>query len=269
MRIRHRVIVALLLLITGARILAQPPNEQVAFEVAAVKADPDARMFRFSFLPGNQLIIAGVPLSVLISRAYNLQPFELSGLPAWANSERYAITAKGPEALASSSGQTLAMLRALLADRFKLRAHRETKDGPTYALTMDRADRTLGPRLLPPTEDCSDFILGTSGTGGPRCNIEVSREGVYTFRGRTLARFATDIQRFVGRPIVDRTRLTERFDIELQFAPEGPSDGPRPPADAATNIYTAVREQLGLRLESSRGPVSVLVVDSVERPTPD
>jgi bla regulator protein BlaR1 len=263
-------VVALLSALAAASSAAQSTSPNApSFEVASVKPDPDARMFRISFEPGGRLIVGGVPLSTLIQQAYGLQTFELVQVPQWTRAEKFAITAKAPEGTSAGTAQTLAMLRTLLADRFGLRVHEETREGPIYELVVDRADRKLGPRLLPPTEDCTDVILGTSGTAAPKCSaIVFSRELVATMRGRSMRLLATDLQRFVGRPVVDKTGISDLFDIELQFALEQARDLPGVNADVPT-IFTAVREQLGLRLESARGPVRTVVIDKVERPTPD
>jgi uncharacterized protein (TIGR03435 family) len=112
-------------------------------------------------------------------------------------------------------------------------------------------------------------VLGTGGTAAPRCSAIVATHAlVFAMRGRSMARFAKDLQLWVGRQVVDKTGIRELFDVELQFQPDGMPAPPGAPADVPT-LYMAVREQLGLRLKAARGPVRTVVIDAVERPTPD
>ena len=260
--------IALALLLPAVSASPQSTSATPSFEVASVKPDPDGRVFRISFEPGGRFIVAGVPLNMLIQRAYGLQMFELAQVPQWTRAERFAITAKAPDGAPAAPASILAMLRTLLADRFGLRVHEDMRDGPIYELVLDRADRKLGPRLLPPTEDCTEFIAGTTGTAAPKCAIAVSRDSVYTLRGRSMPRLSVDLAQFVGRPVIDKTGIVDRFDVELRFAREGVSDAPAPTPDVPP-LFTALREQLGLRLEPARGPVRTVVIDTVARPTPD
>lgn len=233
-----------------------------AFEVASVKPMTERKMFDFTMSPG-QLVAVNVPLSALIQHAYGMQPFLTFGVPAWARQERFEITAKAPGQ--ASTAQILLMLRALLTDRFKLRARMETRELPMYVLQLAEPGGTLGPGMHAASRDCSTFIVGLGGTSGPGCAI-MSVKGTLTFRGRSLTKLASDLQGLVTRPIQDGTGMSGLFDVELA-APEATVPQEQIDQGPTESLFTALREQLGLRLEATRGPVEVLVVDSVERPT--
>jgi uncharacterized protein (TIGR03435 family) len=170
------------------------------------------------------------------------------------------------------------MVRALLADRFKLKTHLETRDGPIYALVVARPDAKLGPRMSPATFDCTSWLAARnrgervappppSNGDGLACGFQSSLGSI---RGRgqiaDLA-FVLSFLDVLGRPIVDRSGLTGDYEIELRWTPD--ADRARRVDADLPSLFTAVREQLGLKLEPTTGPVEVLVIDSVERPTPD
>ena len=160
------------------------------------------------------------------------------------------------------------MLQALLANRFKLTAKRETRDMPIYALVVSRQDRNVGVGLRPAVVDCAPIEGRRSA-----CGITIGN-GSFLARGTTMAQVVANLSPFVGRTIVDRTGLDGLYDFTLRFAPDGGESTRVDPGNAANagdspSIFTALQEQLGLKLESSRGPVDVLVIDHVERPTPD
>ena len=157
------------------------------------------------------------------------------------------------------------MVRAMLADRFALRAHRETRDMPVYALVAATPDRRPGPALRESALDCS-----TPDTRS-KCSTRISPRSV-TATGMTMPRLALTLSAVVGRVVTDETGMAGTYDSDSTFAPEGPlpPGAAAQPQDAdAPGIFTALREQLGVRLDGRRGPVDVLVVDSVERPAPD
>jgi uncharacterized protein (TIGR03435 family) len=159
------------------------------------------------------------------------------------------------------------MTRTLLADRFKLVVHGETREMPIYALVLARRDGTLGPQFHHSTVDC------TASTA--RCGA--GKTGDFTMHGEAIpmGQLLVGLLPWVDRFIVDRTGLTGIFDVDLQWTPgrlppgAGPPGGPPPVDPNRPSIFTAVQEQLGLKLESAKGPVDVLVIDHIERPTED
>jgi uncharacterized protein (TIGR03435 family) len=270
---------------------AVDPN--LRFEVASVKRNDGSQpMVRIGLQPGGRFTTVNVPLRMLITFAYRLQNYQLVGGPDWIDSERFDITAKAehdvPPAPMGQTGPMQIMVRNLLADRFKLVAHEEEREMPIYALVHARDDKRPGPSLKPSTVDC--LALMKAGRGGPPPAAGGAAApicGVRTGRGRIQAgsfpigQLPSILAPLVQRFVVDRTGLTGNFEFELTYTPDQAgagaasaagtpfgADTPAPDPGGAS-IFTALQEQLGLKLESERGPVKVLVIDSVERPTED
>ena len=250
-----------------------------------------------------------VTLRMLIRNAYQLQDFQISGGPGWLNSDRYDIVAKidasvqeemnaargaGPGPIPGQGPNPLQlMIRSLLAERFKLVVHTETKDSPIYALVMARSDGRLGPDLKKSDTDCAALMAAARGRGPGRgmpppgppqpgervpCGIRIG-PGNMAVGGATLAQFANSLGMFAGRVVLDRTGLMGNYDFNLTWTPDQmPQRAPGTPADQpirfngididpnGPSIFTAVQEQLGLKLDSQRGPVEMLVIDRAEKP---
>jgi uncharacterized protein (TIGR03435 family) len=295
-----------LVMVAGALTAAQTPAGP-AFEVASVKPNTsgDGRVM-MAFQPGGRFTATGVTLQMLMRNAYRLQDYQLIGAPDWMRSERFDVSAKGDGAVGPDQIQP--MMRALLADRFKLVTHAETRELPIYALVPARSDGRLGPNLKPSTVDCEalgaargrggnvpvpppggagtstvplrgaqpGMALGRGAGGGPPpCSTRLG-PGSVTGSGIRLPQLATMLAGVAGRLVQDKSGLSGAFDIELSWTPDTggarPLDGaPGPPAadTGGTSLFTAVQEQLGLKLESMRAPVDVTVIDRVERPLPD
>ena len=259
------------------------------FEVASVKPHKSADGERSgNFGPGGRVTLTNATLRDLVQLAYQLpdghlrHDSQISGGPGWINSDRFDVVAKAegmPAGLdassipagAARSGEIAAidrvrlMLRKLLADRFKLAVHNETRELPVYALVVARSDGKLGAQLRKVDVDCAALREG----GRPSPPHEPGKAACGGFRGLgpgritghalTMSMIASWFPESLGRIVLDRTGLSGVFDLDLEWTPDpsGPS------------IFTAVQEQLGLKLESSKGPVDVLVIESVEQPTPD
>jgi uncharacterized protein (TIGR03435 family) len=210
--------------------------------------------------------IGATPLSVLIQLAYNVNDFQLDGGPTWVRSDRYEVNARaeGP----ATFEQMLPMLQSLLADRFKLTLRRETRQLPVYNLMPAKdglkiAATKEGSCVTP--EQAVPF--GPLSCGGVRKQLGPQRQ-VFEVAGIPMAKLIELLSDEVGRVVVDKTAFTDRFSFRLEFAPVGglqiaPSDS------SAPSLFAALQEQLGLKLEPARGPVEVLVIESVERPTPN
>jgi len=261
----------------------QSPPAHTGFEVASVKQNTgsDGRAF-IQAVPG-RLIMTNLPLRRLILNAYDLQDYQLSGDPPWANSEHYDIQAKadGNPSVREMQGP---MLQVLLEDRFKLTIHRETRQLPVYELTIGKVGAKL---QLSKEGSCTPYSEDspppTSTPGQPRPNFcgfhTTPGDGLNRAldgQGITMAVLATTLSRtyvsLLGRNVIDATGLTRAYDVHLKWAidslsaPAGPNA--TPPSDATgASIFTALQEQLGLKLESTKGPVEVLVIDHVERPS--
>ncbi|MBZ5585240.1 MAG: TIGR03435 family protein [Acidobacteriia bacterium] len=261
---------------------ADPPR----FAVASIKRSPStvplsmAVPMGVGYRPGGRLTAGNAPLTMLIQRAYSVQGFQVVGGPSWISTEGYDIEAK-PEGNTDQKRMWL-MLQTLLADRFKLSMHRETRDLPVYDLQAVKS----GPKLPAPQGGaCAEVLTTLPEAGQPRpappCGPGLVKAGTgLTMLGFSVSMpaFAKQLSLIVGREVIDKTGFTGRFSLHLEFAiddalaglpdPVGP-DASGQPADPAARptIRTALQEQLGLKLEVSKGPVDVLVIDHVERPT--
>ena len=194
--------------------------------------------------PAGGILLTNANLQTLVSMAYNIQSFQLSGGPPWLRSRRFDVVAKAPAGAAKS--QTWVMLQTLLSDRFQLVVHRETRELPIFELLVAKG----GPKIRPADREPSpadDFIQ--------------------TFPGRmkammvSMSGLALTLSGTLGRPVIDRTNLQGMYDFQLEFAPENIADSDRP------SINTALQEQLGLKLGTSKGPVQLIVIDRAELPT--
>jgi uncharacterized protein (TIGR03435 family) len=168
------------------------------------------------------------------------------------------------------------MLRTLLVDRFKLVVHRQTKDVPMWALVIARRDHRLGPQLRPAAGDCAAWIAGGRRGAPPAdhtdlpCGRGVVNASAIRNSAMTLAQFANLLSPRVERPVQDRTGLAGNFYVDLQWKAEpGPAASPDAglPDRLPTSIFTALQEQLGLKLESIKSALDILVIDHAERPT--
>jgi len=269
---------------------APDPNVPLSFEAASIKlnksGDPGANVRR---QPGGRFNATNMPLRQLVVFAYQVQPAQLVGGPGWMASDRFDIVAKmegDPPPVMPGSGPDHMMLamRTLLADRFKLVVHKETRDLDVYALVIAKPGGKPLPALKPSTTDCSPQALQARRGGpppappGPNAPVFCGMRGSIgkiQVGGFPLSQFANGLQGLAGRMVVDRTGLTGNWDFELNFAQDRPN-GPLPPGvelppvdPNAPNLFTALQEQLGLKLESTKAPVEVLVIDSVQQPTAD
>jgi len=245
------------------------------YEVASIKPNKySSSMLGFGFLL-ERLTATGVTLHGLIREAYGVEDDQISGAPNWLNSERYDIEAKADKSVADemqnlSFDQRLVeyrrMLQALLGDRFQLTLHRETKELPVYALVIAKK----GPKLQethPGDHDPTGMTFGS---------------GLLKGEGVPIALLVRHLsQQQLGRPVLDKSGLTGKYDFTLKWIPDdrraplfkgteaGQQDtGSAPSAESSgPSIFTAIQEQLGLKLEPQKGPVEILVIDHVERPS--
>jgi uncharacterized protein (TIGR03435 family) len=266
------VVVAGLLSVVGAmdRAFAQ---SDFRFEVASIKRSALGSRSSTS-TRGLTYTAMNRPVRSILLDAFGLafERFRLVGGPSWIDSERFDITARMPDN--TSPADTRNMLRSLLAERFALKFHTETRELPTYTLRMARSDRRLGPGLNPSDVDCAALAAerasrreppapGANGEAPP-CSFEVD-DGWFRARAQSMENLIGILSLSVGRRVVDDTKLTGYYDFELKFSLLN--------SDVASadrrSIFTALREQLGLTLESTRWNVEVFVIDRVEHPTED
>lgn len=261
---------------------AAPPR----FAVAVIRRNPSdvplsmAVPMGVGYRPGGRLVAHNAPVTMLIQRAYSVQGYQLAGGPSWIGTEGYDIEAK-PEGNTDQKQMWL-MLQTLLADRFHLAMHHETRDLPVYDLLAVKSALKLPP---PRGGACSDALTTVPERGQPRpappcgpglapAGKGLAMEGISV----SMPALAKMLSTMVGREVVDKTGFTDRFALHLEFAiddalvglpsPVGPKPYDQVP-DAASKptIRTALQEQLGLKLQPSKGPVDVLVIDHVERPS--
>jgi uncharacterized protein (TIGR03435 family) len=250
----------------------QQPSAPPRFEVASVRLNTSSDGLVMIQTQKGRFIARGFTLSALIRNAYRVQEFQIVGGPDWINTERFDVEATFPDDSGAQAARTDLMLRALLAERFRLAVHNERRDRPVFALVFARADRKPGPELQKSTTDCA------TAKGPDACGSTVA-PGFMRLRGRTMAQFAESLSQLtntgssLNRMIVDRTGLEGTHNLTLQFTPDNipPVSIPGiPPIDPnGPSIFTALQEQLGLKLDSSTGMVDVVIVDSAARPTPN
>jgi len=207
---------------------------------------------------------------------------QIVNAPKWAENDLFEIQATfAPSALTAS--QKLSMLQTLLADRFRLAVHRERREVPAYALVIARKDRRLGPHLQPTPTVCTDWIAnGRQGEapvifGDLPCGRGVMSTYVMRQTRVPLSQLATLLSPRVDRPVEDRTGLTGPYAFDLRWAAEpslpnaatGGIPSAATPDSLPASIFTAVQEQLGLKLEAIKGTVEFLLVDHIERPRPN
>jgi uncharacterized protein (TIGR03435 family) len=290
-------------LATAATIVAAqnpaPPSpstpESRAFEVATVKLNKSGAPQQFiQRQPGGRITVTNMPARQLITFAYQLAPFQLVGGPSWITSDRFDMVAKLEGDFVFAPGGSgpdpiqLAM-RTLLADRFQLKIHRETRELDIYALVMAKPGGAPGAGLKKSDVDCQALAAARRGQpppqgpppipagGGPiPCSI-MGTPGMIRVGGFPISQITTMLGGMTGRMVVDRTGLTGNWEFVLTFTP--PQGGPPPGAQLppgipaadpdAPSIYTALQEQLGLKLDATKGPVEVTVIDGIEHPTED
>lgn len=216
--------------------------------------------------PTRWVVTNGAARNLILS-AYPSTTSDLIGAPDWVHNDYYDVVAVSARPATRTVQE--AMLRAMLADRFKLQLHTESRQRDGYALVVARDDRRLGSSLRRVGTDCAAYNqalrenrplpdVSAPTNGSPLCSMSMGR-GRLLSGGRTMQELAGSVQGVAGRPIVDRTGLEGDYEFTLDYSagPEGPS------------IFTSLEEQLGLKLQPTRVPIEVLVIDHIERPTPD
>jgi uncharacterized protein (TIGR03435 family) len=282
----------LLAIVAAILTLAVPRMAGQSFEVVSIKPSripngpPSAlerKLYGTAYRPFNGwLRLTGAPLIALLQSTYDVEEFQIRGAPSWAITDRFDIEAVAGNATVQ---ETRAMLRAMLEERFALRVRREPAVMDIYELTAVRGGSKLQPTkdgdcvTLSPDPAVPRPPFGTFICGGFRRQIvsgSPDRLDRIQAAGVELSALVNELQAEVGRRIVDRTGVTGTFTVTLEFAPNLAAfdTGPVIAQPSATvtpglSIFTALQEQLGLRLVSARGPVDVLVVERVERPTPN
>jgi uncharacterized protein (TIGR03435 family) len=258
---------------------------RMSFEVASIKRDTgNFRSPNFPFDPGDAYAETGGRLSAdfslmtYITFAYKLSPTQeqrqamIAHLPKWIAEDRFNIQAKAVEGNPTKDQMRL-MMQALLADRFKLAVHFETQEGPALALVLVKPGK-LGPKLRPHSEGPSCDAPPPPGVFPPKCHLmamQVDQTAtIGSSRDTTIVLIAGVLPAWgqLARPVVDRTGLSGSFDFTLEWSETAPPTPGEPAPDTqGTSFQSALREQLGLKLEATKAPLRILVIDRVERPS--
>ena len=280
--------ILLSLVATSAAVFAQAPPDGPRFEVVSIKRNTSNALGSngSSERPDGGFTLLNVPMMTLIGRAQGIAPIDMIGLPEWAQRDPYDVSATSAVGRPATSEERAAMFRAMLADRVKLMAHVEKREFPVYDLVLAREDRRLGPGIKPSEVDCvakaaADAAARAAGqplpprpipdlkAPSPPCsglNVTRGMEGDTTMEN--LARLLRGVGG-AGRPVVDKTGLSGSYRIKAEFDRAAGQRGPdieSSPGSLPT-VFSALPEQLGLKLVPSTAEREVLVIDRLERPT--
>ena len=259
--------------------------QATAFAVASVKRNQDVGGSSKGVQIGpEQLEAIWIPVQALVIQAFDVSASRIVGLPDWTRTERYDVRAKASRP--ASRQEVLGMLQTLLADRFSMKVHRETREMDVYALVVAKPG-SLGTKLQRVTVDCETNKLASGSGPGlfssyarPPCGNTVSNARATPDGGPSLVRnrfAAVTMERVAsalvstGRPVIDRTGLRGTFDVELEYLSQGVAPAPTTDKEVLneSSLRDALRDQLGLELRPERSPVEHLMIDSIARPTPD
>ena len=276
MAVAVRLVIALAL--TGG-LLSSQSREMPAFDVASVKPNRSGDTESASFVqPGGRYTATNVTLRALVKTAYTLHDAQIIGGPSWIDADRFDVAAKAEGYSTPSAFRDRArlMLRPLLADRFKLALRPDRREIAVYSLELARADGRFGLQFgRSDAGNCSGppkAIRPAAGSAEPEiplpCGAELFRLGHLAARGMAVSNLAFNVSRWTDRVVVDRTGLEGPFDWDVQWVPDPLTpDSGRPPD--GPSLFAALRDQAGLKLEGTRAPVEVLIVERAERPEPD
>jgi uncharacterized protein (TIGR03435 family) len=234
---------------------------QPAFEVASIKPNISGdRWESLSPVTGGRFDARNVTLVWLLKTAYHVEPFQIGGVPLWGNAERFDLLARASDDHATPE-QIRVMLQTLLADRFQLALHREDREQPIFALVVAKS----GSKLAKAKHDtCAESTMQH-----PCGGFRIANRSRMFGDTVTVQQFAAELTYMMGRMVVDRTGIPGLYDIHVEWTPEhfGPEPGTEvKPDEANGTLFTAIQEQLGLRLQAGKAPVETIVVDRVSRP---
>ena len=262
-------------LVAAVQLPATPASdvENAKFDVVSIKRNDGTGGMGAKTVPGSFSVV-GVPMRFVIQRAFAAQDFQITGGPDWMNTDRFDIDARFDVAVGPTGPQALAArLRNMLKERFNFAATTQTREMPIYALTRARDDGKLGSQMKPSGVDCTSMPVpgrqgGPGPDGRPMCGGR-GGPGQIIAGGLTMPQLATQLSQYTGRLVVDKTGLTGSWSFDLTWVPtpdQLPPGVTLPFDPDAPTLVTALQEQLGLKLESTRGPVNVINVDRLEPP---
>jgi uncharacterized protein (TIGR03435 family) len=265
----HAPAIAATLAVVATLSASPVARQQPVFDAATIKPNRSgADGSSIGQRPGGQYVMTNGPIGMLLQNAFAPQNRELVGAPDWVGSERYDLQATANAT--TSSDDLRLMLRALLVERLKLVAHLEPREQPVFFLVKARPDGRLGPKIERATRDCAAMAaarnagvvppaLAAPANGAPPCGLQTN-DAEMLGGGMTMDLLARNLGRAAGRPVFDRTAIDGYFDFTLTYS-RG-TDNPDAPS-----FFTALQEQLGLKLEPGRAPLQTLVIEHIERPS--
>jgi uncharacterized protein (TIGR03435 family) len=243
--------------------LAQSTAARPHFEVASIRQrTEEAADFKCCFAPGGRLNVRNSRILNLIAVAWTMKHYQLKGGPAWLDSDHFDIEGRADGD--PSMDEMKRMLQSLLVDRFKLKVHREMRTMPVYALTPAKG----GPKIQRFQEgDCARVDPANppappAPAEKPLCGFNILARGKWNASGITMQQVASGLADITSRPVIDKTGLTGLFNVHMDYVEDALApDTPGP------SIFTAAQQELGLKLESTREPADVLVIDHIEKPS--
>ena len=244
---RRILFVSAVAVLAPAMPLAGTAQSQPAFDVVSIHRNIRGGDATTDITPG-RLTMHNASLRTLIRTGYDIQNFQFAGGPSWLDSDTYDISAVTSDHADLSRDQYRALVRTMLADRFHLKTHWETRQGDVYALVVAKG----GPRLKPATDPAKEPALNTNISAHLGRIVAVNVPVLY---------LSTVLSNKLNHPVIDKTGLPDKYDWTLVWDPDPNPESTEP------SIFTAVQEQLGLKLDAQKGPVQMLVIDSVARPS--
>jgi uncharacterized protein (TIGR03435 family) len=254
------------MLLCAASVIGSPAQSLRQFEVASIKLNKSGTTtMKFPPPSAGRFQATNFPLKALIAFAYGALGSQISGAPDWTNSERFDVDARAADTNTTRE-QYQQMLQSLLVERFKLQIRKETRDLPSYELLLARA----GSRL----KAADPKACNTAGETGVICGSFYTGQASLDGRSMSMAQFCNALAIVLGRPVTDHTGLDGRFDVHLEFDPQGVNLGkgdsgltadPDKSDGAQPSIFSALQQQLGLKLQSHKEPAEVLVIERLER----
>jgi uncharacterized protein (TIGR03435 family) len=254
-------------------LFGQQATNAPSFDVASIKRNRSAdEVAEGGFMPGGRIAAINVTLANLMVAAYNVAPDRIEGGPSWVRQDRFDVVATGNRN--ATVAETRLMLRSLLAERFALNSRTVARERPVFAMLPVREDRRPGPQLRLTDPKCAASRAavesappeaGPPSPSDPPCGRVAFGGGLLSGRAAAMDQIATSLSGLVGRPVVNRSGFDGLYDFELRFSRPSSNPGSTDPPE----IFTALREQLGLRLEAGRGPVDVIEIVSAAQPSVD
>jgi uncharacterized protein (TIGR03435 family) len=291
----------LMLAIVVSPVASQTPAQKLQFEVASIKPNATGRGTLMEMPPNGRVNISSATFKTLMKIAYRIEDYQIIGGPDWIAVDRFDVQARPAEdyqppqfvpcfAVNCPPTPVQIMMQGLLEDRFRLKAHREMKELPVYELTIgkngfklkevsppsDSPDPRRMPPLPPPPPPGTPPPTVASALPTPPPGVTMGFPFGFAASGVALGALDLMLQAILGRPVIDKTGIKGFYDIKMVYSREGiPGNGPAPlpvdggqtASDPRPSIFTALQEDLGLKLESAKGPVEVLVIDSVSKPS--